>query len=217
MARPVRWTFSAEDTDGICAAQQLGGAGALTINGAALDKASFQLGVRRARADAGIQRTVGLTSAANLSGVNFTIVGTDLLGNAVSEAIAGPNNNTVYTTALTGEYHLVTSITADAAVGSDVTAGFGRIGNTNWWKPNTYGDDFTIAAQINVTNTISIDLQQTMDDVNDESATITATDIASWAAVTADTVGAITTPYRFIRAQMNSGDGAATITLIQNG
>ena len=41
---------------------------------------------------------VSIKSSTNESGKNFTIVGTTVGGAAVTETIAGPNNNTVYTT-----------------------------------------------------------------------------------------------------------------------
>ena len=59
---------------------------------------------------------VTLTSSANLSAITVTITGTDHAGRALSEAIAGPNNNTVTTTAY---FLTVTSIAISATLGSN--------------------------------------------------------------------------------------------------
>lgn len=214
MARPVQFTFSAADDDAICVAQQIGAAGDFTINGAALDKASFQLGVRRAKADAGTQRVVTLTSTGNISGVNFTITGLDVRGRAQTETLAGPNNNTVATT---DEFAVVTQVETDGAVGTDTEVGFGTVANTNWWKPNHYGSNVEVGVEINVNGTISVDLQRTFDDVQDTDVTPTATDVASWAAITADTQGVVSVPSVAYRFQMNSGTGSAVCTLVQQG
>lgn len=47
----------------------------------------------------GLAHKLTFASSANLSGVNLTITGTDADGVAQTEVIAGPNNNTVTTTA----------------------------------------------------------------------------------------------------------------------
>jgi hypothetical protein len=44
-----------------------------------------------------VARSVSLTSAANLSAINYTIIGIDIYGRQTSQVIAGPNANTVTT------------------------------------------------------------------------------------------------------------------------
>jgi len=63
---------------------------------------------------------VTLTSAANLSAISFTVVGTDRRGNALSEIIVGPNANTV-----SGHFLFanITSITPNGTSASTVSAG----------------------------------------------------------------------------------------------
>lgn len=96
-------------TTAVAPAQQLSGAGDLNLTSVGVNDGS------------NLATTVSLTSAANLSAINFTITGTDESGAVVSEVKAGPNANTVETTQT---YQTVTSISANAAVGSDVSAGF---------------------------------------------------------------------------------------------
>ena len=64
---------------------------------------------------------VSIKSSTNESGKNFTIVGTTVGGVAVTETIAGPNNNTVYTT---NYFAKVTSVSTSAAGGS-IEVGYG--------------------------------------------------------------------------------------------
>ena len=67
-------------TTHIAAAQTLGGAGNFTL-------ANTTVG--------NLPQTITFTSSGNISGVEMTITGTDLNGDAQTEAINGPNSNTV--------------------------------------------------------------------------------------------------------------------------
>lgn len=101
-----------DDDDSVCQAQTTGGAGNLTING--VDASG---GV--ATMEAG--RLVSITSTGNLSAINFTITGTNSNKNASdSQTIAGPNNNTVYTTKY---FNDVTQVAVSASVGTNVKVG----------------------------------------------------------------------------------------------
>ena len=69
----------------------------------------------------GNAQTVSLTSTANNSGVNFVVVGTDENGDAqTSASTAGPNATTK---SLPDTWLSVTSITADASIVTDISAG----------------------------------------------------------------------------------------------
>jgi hypothetical protein len=100
---------TATSTTTIAAAQTLGGAGNMTLTGAA---ATF--------GGTGSSQKVSLTCAANMSGVTFTITGTDSKGDAQSEDLTGPNANTVFSTKY---YNTVTQIAASGAVGTNTSAG----------------------------------------------------------------------------------------------
>lgn len=104
------------DRDGICQAQQLTGAGRLTINGAFLNAGGAAI-------DAGVAswgRAVGIFSAGNLSAITFTVRGYDTFDQPQTEDLAGPSNSTVATLKAWGR---VTSVSASAAVASDVEVG----------------------------------------------------------------------------------------------
>jgi hypothetical protein len=74
-------------------------------------------------------REVTLTSAGDLSAVNFTVTGLDRNGNPVSEIIVGPDTNTVTGVQV---YSVVLSITPDATSATEVEAGWGVRVTTPW-------------------------------------------------------------------------------------
>jgi hypothetical protein len=93
------------DTTHIAAAQTLGGAGNFTL-------ANTTIG--------NLPQTITFTSTGNISGVEMTITGTDLNGDAQTEAINGPNNNTVTST---NKFLTVTQVAADGAVSTNTSIG----------------------------------------------------------------------------------------------
>tara|TARA_R100001530_G_scaffold117642_1_gene84788 strand:- start:318 stop:917 length:600 start_codon:yes stop_codon:yes gene_type:complete len=100
---------AAASTTSVAAAQTLGGAGNMTLAGTA---ATFN-GTNTAA-------KVSLTSSGNISGVTFTITGTDANGDSQTDSLSGPNANTVYSTKFFGT---VTQIAAGGAVGTNTSAG----------------------------------------------------------------------------------------------
>ncbi len=92
-------------TTHIAAAQTLGGAGNFTL-------ANTTVG--------NLPQTITFTSTGNISGVEMTITGTDLNGDAQTEAINGPNNNTVTST---NKFLTVTQVAADAAAAKALEVG----------------------------------------------------------------------------------------------
>lgn len=67
-----------------------------------------------------IPRCVSLTSAGNISAVNFTVKGYDVYGQPMTQTLAGPNANTVNTTKA---FFSVISVTVSAAVGTNTSVG----------------------------------------------------------------------------------------------
>jgi len=104
----------------LAAAQQRVGAGNLVLTAGAGVTAVVVNGQTRYVLD--VARSVSLTSAANLSAINFTITGWDIYGQRMSVIIAGPNANTVNTTKA---FKSILSIASSATVGSNVSAGMG--------------------------------------------------------------------------------------------
>jgi hypothetical protein len=104
----------------VALAQQRVGAGNLVLTAGAGVTTQVVDGQTRYVLD--VARSVSLTSAANLSGINFTITGWDIYGQRLSSQIAGPNNETVETPKA---FKSVLSIASSATVGSNVSAGTG--------------------------------------------------------------------------------------------
>lgn len=67
-----------------------------------------------------VPRAVSLTSAGNISAVNFTITGFDAYGQAMTQTLAGPNANTVTTLKA---FASVINIAVSAAVATNTSAG----------------------------------------------------------------------------------------------
>ena len=103
------------DTAAVAALQTTAGAGDFTLTSSSVSDGS------------NMATTVTLTSAGNISSVNFTITGTDENGNAVTETRLGPNANTVTTTEA---FLTVTSVSVDAAVGTNTSVGFSATSTT---------------------------------------------------------------------------------------
>jgi len=101
------------DADGICLSQTSGAtASTLTINGA---KASGGVATLNSA------RQITLASAANLADKTFTITGTDVNGDALTESLTGPNNSTVTSTK---HFLTVTEIAFTDGTSGTMTAGF---------------------------------------------------------------------------------------------
>lgn len=132
MVYPVTYTFAGASVAYICALQTRTGAGALVLNGTGVDQTSTQLlnNPRMLLSGSGFERTVSITSTGVLTGVNFTIVGKDIRGAAISETRAGPSNSTVYTTAF---FYEVDSVSVSATVGTSVSLGIGTTGRSQWY------------------------------------------------------------------------------------
>ena len=167
MARPTVYTWPAASVNSVCLAQNLLAAGNLILNGALVVTASAPNAnaVTPYAIWPGISRTVSLTigGGVNLSGVNFTITGT-YRGAVYVETIAGPNNNTVYTT---GFYDTVTQVAISATLGAghNVSVGSGTTGQTQWYEYNHNASVCAMMVAVIVTGTINYTFQATLDPV----------------------------------------------------
>lgn len=110
-----------------------------------------------------LARTITITSTDNLSGVNFTISGTDQFGNAISEVLVGPNDDTVTSV---NQYNTITSIESSADA-TNFSIGSGSTGTFQWIKINTFNvsPNATISAEI--VGTINYTVNQTIDSLGE--------------------------------------------------
>lgn len=204
-ARLISFTLHAPDDDGICAAQQLGDAGALTLNGADVSGGVASFAAAGDYNRVGYQ--VGVYSAGNLSAVNFTVTGTAADGSALSETVTGPNNSTSETT---GYFRTVTGVSASAAVGSDVKVGTVYEAITATYPLDLYTPSYTFS--VNIGGTINYTLQEAFERPT-AGETASFADNASMSGLDVDAHVTPTDALGAIRAVINSFTGGATFAL----
>lgn len=148
------------DDDGVFQNQTLGGAGSFTLNGVGVTGGQWVTPDLFAK-------QIGFASTGNISGVNFTVSGYQDKNKtiAISETIAGPNNNTVETT---NYFYSIQSIAASGAVGTNTKAGAvdEAISQIIPIK-RSYSDrsERQVGLTFIVTGTINYTVQQTNDDI----------------------------------------------------
>ncbi len=206
--RPIQQTrqLDAADPNGIFLDQAPTAGTALTLNGAFVSGGVATLDV---------QRQVELESAADMSGFNFAIVGTDEQGRDITETIVGPNAG-VSATSL--DFLTVTSITPDGTSGSNVEGGTNTVGGSIVIPIDKNVTPTSIGLGLVVTGTVNVTVQHTFDDPFQGASTIlTWFDHPTLAGVTADDDGNLAFPPQAVRLLTNSGDGTCEFDLVQAG
>lgn len=103
--------------------------------------------------------TITCTSDETLA--TFTVVGTDRYGNAMTEAITGPNNSVAVGTK---NFATVTSITSTADA-TGVTAGINGTCESAWYILNYRGEDFNVGIGCELSGTATYAMQHTFTDL----------------------------------------------------
>lgn len=192
------------DPDGISLAQQTAGAANLTITGAGASGGVALLSP---------PRRVTMNSAGNIAAVVFTVYGLDRAGSSITDTITGINNTTVATNKV---FASVTRIAASAAVGTDVTAGWGAEHISPWLFLGNRVQDYSAGYELDVTGTVNVDVERTfrniLRDRIDGDYTTGITDFIS--AKTADEAGALTPIPVAVRLVQNSGSGSAVLRVV---
>jgi len=191
------------DADGICASQTPLAAGALTINGALAASGTVTLATAQ---------HVSVYCAGADSARSFIVTGTDWLGNALTETIAGAATNT---TSGTKNFKTITSITVDAATAGEVTVGVLGVLETPWLPLNTYAQPFNYSYFVDI-GVATYTLEGTLDNVQDSTVTPVAFTVQSSA--TGDSVGSSTVPVRAVRVKVTSyTSGTIVFKIMQAG
>jgi hypothetical protein len=207
MARVIALDFTTYAADAICLSQTRTGAGPLVINGSLTDRTILN----RTTGFNKFLRPVSLTSAGNLSAVNFTITGFDQNEAPIAQTIAGPNANTVFSTTL---FAKVTDISTSATIGTAVTASLGPTGRS-WPIPINYRSiGLEIGIGITVSGTINYTLQHTMDEVLVSAANINwfNSQDANFVGQTASRSGSYEYPVSALVIVVNSATHTATLS-----
>lgn len=159
----------------------------------------------------GLAHQLSLDSAANLSGITMTIVGTGPDGEAQTEALAGPNTAPVETT---GYFKTITSITASATLGAN-TMDVGWVDEVSSRTiPLDRHRDSAPTVQVDVTGTINYTVQQTTTPFNQSGNTWSKAWIACaspLASATADQIGATSAHVTGLRVIVNSYSSGAEL------
>lgn len=211
--RPIQQNLSFFDAvdDSIAEAQTPGEAADLTLDGALVSG-----GVATLLTPA----TVSLTSTDDFSAITFTIIGTDANGNSISEAIAGPNNDTVETTKI---FATVTQIQTDAPAGlttETVSAGNSAVGlgPTAWWPLDIYTpNQVTSISGTIVSGSVTYSVEYTNEDPFDTTITQQVVDhpVAALVGASTDQTGFTTTLMRAVRFNIENGTGVLRATVVQ--
>ena len=101
------------DADGISTTASISGAAALTINGTLTSGGSYTSGDN-------IGQLITITSAGDDTGITFTVVGTNAVGDAQTEVVTGADTDVATSS---GYFNTVASITTSASTDAAVTAG----------------------------------------------------------------------------------------------
>lgn len=207
--RPVSMsrTLVAAVANAIALSQTLGGAGPVLLNGALASG-----GVATIPA----QRRVTITSTSDLTLVNFTIVGTNEAGNAVTEVLAGGSTATVTSV---NDYATVTSITASGAVASAITVGTSAIGGSLPVPLDIYlpfGSTVSVAL---LSGAVNYSVQVTNGDPFGPPANLLWVSYPDAAVVAkaASAAGVTATAWRAVRLLTNSGAGTVQMVVTQQG
>ncbi len=206
--RPIQQIrqLDAADPNAICLDQASVAGVALTLNGVLVTAGVAQL-------DA--QRRVELESAANLSAIDYTIVGTDEQNRPITEIVTGPNATTVATLL---DFFTVTSITPDGADVALIEIGTNGVGGSIVIPVDKDVTPTSIGMGLIITGTVNVTVQHTFDDVwGDASTILNWFDHPTLAAETANADGNLAFPPQGVRLLTNSGIGTCEFDLVQAG
>lgn len=200
-------TLVAAVANAIALSQTLAGAGPVVLNGA-LVVAGVAIIPQ--------QRRITITSTSDLTAVNFTIVGTNEAGQAVTEVLAGGSTATV--TSL-NDYATVTSITASAAVAAAITVGTSAVGASLPVPLDIYlpfGSTVSVAL---LSGAVNYSVQVTNGDPFGPPASLVWASYPDAAVVAkaASGVGVTATAWRAARLLTNSGAGTVQMVVTQQG
>jgi len=208
MVAPVSRVWLPPDTQAIALTQTLAGAGSLTLNGTLAQGGTVDFH--------GFARVVSLTSANNLSAVNFTVTGS-VNGASVSETLAGPNNTTVETANIFDE---VTSVTSSNAA-NGISIGTGTTGHTGWILTNTYAPFPSVGIQVITTGVITWSFIATLQDVSNKlpNALSIFTPVAGLTNQNASAQGVYGNPFLYgaVEVTASGANGALTAIFLRQG
>ena len=159
-----------------------------------------------------LAHNVSLTSAANLSAITMTVAGLDADGQAQTEAITGPNANTVYGAKY---FSRLNTITFGATLGANtMDVGIKDVSICPTIPVDYIQNPFNVTLMGDISGTINWGVQYTEQAIYDsQPSTLVWFNHATLASKTADSDGASTATIRAVRLLINSLTAGATISL----
>jgi len=106
-----------------------------------------------------LARYLTLTSTDNLSAINFTVTGTDIFGNVISEILGGPNSNTV----TSAKYYNSVSSIGSSGNYTNFSIGYGTFAISTWISLNTMNEISHYSLTSTVYGTINYSINRTLD------------------------------------------------------
>lgn len=208
--RVLSLALAAASVNNICLSQSTGAPANLLINGAAASGGVATLDVAR---------QVLFTFAANETGHNFTITGTNINGTVQTEVVAG-----TATTAVTlYDYKTITRIAVSAATTGNLTVGTNGVASTVPMIIDRFIAAPDISASVVISGTINFSVQVSYDDLAPD-WDIVATpptwfdppNTPNLTSKTANAADDISMPITMIRLHQNSFSSGGTAALTVN-
>jgi hypothetical protein len=204
------------DDNGIAENQTTAGAASLSLNGALADlgtSGQFDIGDSYSSGINGVK--IGISSAADIQTIVFTVTGKDENGNTVTEDITGVNANTVQSTTYWSQ---ITDIASDVAVGSNVYVGTVDEIITRTLPVNWRAFEAATVAITGLSGTCQFDVDETFDDMR-LGSDVNTNWIANLSNQSADVAGLLTLHATGVRLKFDSyTDGAELqFAVIQGG
>lgn len=202
--------LAAASANNIALSQTTAGAANLTLNGSTVTGGVAVLDE---------PRQVLITNVGNDSGITFTVYGTWIGGQTISETVQGTSGSTVATTL---DFATVTRVAASGATSvSGVTVGTNAVAGSRWVRLDSWADAQT-SIQCNVSGTVNYTVQVTMDDPNSPTNPIAIGDVEWLNTNDTDAVTSVANVFSnfqftptFARVLLNSGTGSVTSTFAQ--
>lgn len=202
--------LAAASANNIALSQTVTGAANVTLNGALVTSGVAYLDK---------PRRVLITNIGNDSGITFTVYGTWIGGQTISETVQGTSGSTVATTL---DFATVTRVaTSGSTSASGITVGTNGVAGSRWVRLDNWADAQT-AIQCDASGTVNYTVQVTMDDPNSPTNPV-AVGSVTWLntndtdAITA--IGSVFTNFdwtpTYARILLNSGTGTVSGTFAQ--
>lgn len=212
--RPITVTvgpLASASANAIALSQTPLAAGAITLNGASVVNGVAVLDT---------PRQALFTFAADETGHNFIVTGTDWAGDTISETVAGTTAGTVATVL---SYKTIMSITISAAATGALTVGTNTIADSQWVRLDEWASP-TVSIQLTVTGTVNYTVQQSMQDPNSPTNAVTVSAMTWVSSPDPNAIGASTTLATYFNAAplwakvtLNSGSGSVSAVFSQLG